>query len=391
MEELKKKVEAILFSSGRVVSVKELKTLLHLKEPGLVNETIRELREEYAERDSPVMILDEDDGWKLTVKEQYLPVVQKVNPHTELSKSILETLAVITWKQPIIQSDVIKIRTNKAYDHISELLRLGFITKDRHGRSFIIKVTQKFLDYFDLPDNSAIKEVFKDFKDVEVAMKKKADKLEKAVPEENKEETGKTPAEEGTEAESQETSSEEDVSDELEPYIDVLPEAEKPKKGPELEVYEATYEQAEEAVEEEKAEEAEQAEAEAEQEEAETPEEKARRIAREVLGEHPPEEKKEPEHEERQLHPQLEEFIATAEEIKVKPTEEHEAEEGDEHEEPEESEEEHAPEEGEDEEPEEHETEEGEESEEPGEKHLPAEEYPGQFEESEEPEEKQEN
>jgi hypothetical protein len=43
----------------------------------------------------------------------------------------------------------------------------------------MLKVTQKFLDYFDLPDTKAIKETFKDFKDIESAVQKKVDEFEK--------------------------------------------------------------------------------------------------------------------------------------------------------------------------------------------------------------------
>jgi segregation and condensation protein B len=174
--DLKKKVESILFAAGRAILLKELQSLLHINEPGLIKETIRELKEDYESKDSPLMILSEDEGWKLTVREGFLPLVRKINPHTELSKTIIETLAVIAWKQPALQSDVVKIRTNKAYDHIAELNRLGFIIKERHGRSFLVRVTQKFLDYFDLPDDKSIKEAFKDFKDIEIAVQKRREK-----------------------------------------------------------------------------------------------------------------------------------------------------------------------------------------------------------------------
>lgn len=299
--DLKKNVESILFAAGRAVLLKELQSLLHLSEPGLIKETVRELKEDYESKDSPLMILSEGEGWKLTVREGFLPLVRKINPHTELSKTILETLAVIAWKQPALQSDVIKIRTNKAYDHIAELERLGFITKERHGRSFLVRVTQKFLDYFDLPDDKSIKEVFKDFKDIEVAVQRKAGKMKQ-----EKAKTGEKPEEEPEPGEKVE----------LESYVDVLPEMKKPKKGTELEVYDIPPEE----VEKEKGpEETEPEKAEAEEvpkERKETPEEKARRIAREMIGEEPPKmpEVKKEGHAKSKLHPELEEFITEAEE-----------------------------------------------------------------------------
>lgn len=172
MTDLIKRLEALLFAVGRAISEKELSELsghsLHDVHSALV-----ELKKQYEERGSPLMIMEEGDSWKLTVHEKYMQTVQQINPHVELSKSILETLAVIAWKQPSTQSEVIKIRTNKAYEHIDELEKLGFVSKEKHGRTFLIKVTGKFFDYFDLPKDKGVKEIFKDIKDVEETVQAK--------------------------------------------------------------------------------------------------------------------------------------------------------------------------------------------------------------------------
>ena len=171
MDDLKNEIEAILFASGRKVSLKELETLLDVSTPGLVVNAVEELKKEYQERNSPIILLDESDGWKLSVREKYLNTVQKINPYTELSKATMETLAVIAWKQPITQAEVVNIRSNKAYEHITELVDLGFISKEKFGRSFILKLTQKFMDYFDLPDAKAAKKLFHEFKDEDAQIK----------------------------------------------------------------------------------------------------------------------------------------------------------------------------------------------------------------------------
>ncbi|HME87355.1 MAG TPA: SMC-Scp complex subunit ScpB [Candidatus Nanoarchaeia archaeon] len=174
MSDIAKKMEAILFAVGRAISEQELSELSK-HSVHEVHTALEHLKTEYHARESPLLIIQEGDAWKLTVHEKYLPIVQQINPHTELSKTILETLAVIAWKQPATQSEVIRIRTNKAYEHIDELERLGFISKDKYGRSYILKVTQKFFDYFDLPGNQGIKAIFKDVKDVGEAQAKLAD------------------------------------------------------------------------------------------------------------------------------------------------------------------------------------------------------------------------
>ena len=144
VSDIKGKLEALLFSSGRKMNLEELSRLTNKKIDEIKNALV-DLKNEYDDKNSSVMIVNEGDSWKITVREQFLPLVQKIVTETELSKTIMETLAVIAFKYPIKQSDLIKIRTNKAYDHIKELEKMGYITRQKHGRTNLIKLTQKNL------------------------------------------------------------------------------------------------------------------------------------------------------------------------------------------------------------------------------------------------------
>jgi segregation and condensation protein B len=175
VEDLKKKVEALLFSAGSKLEFEEIRKLCRAKDDDL-KIVLEELKKEYEEKDSSIMIVNEGTGWKLTIREKYVSVVRRIVTQTELSKSIMETLAVIAWKYPVVQSEVIRIRTNKAYDHMNELEELGYITRQKYGRTKLIKLTQKFFDYFDLPPDK-VKEVFKDFNDIAQAIEKKEDEI----------------------------------------------------------------------------------------------------------------------------------------------------------------------------------------------------------------------
>lgn len=177
--ELKKQVEALIFSSGRKMEPEEIAKLIGLNTGGAVVEVLKQLKSEYEERGSPLMVIDEGASWKLAVREPYLPLVRKINPYTEFPKSVMETLAVIAWKQPILQSTVIKIRTNKAYDHIMELMEMGFVVKEKYGRTHMLKLTQKFYDYFDLQDRNKVKDLFKRFKDEEKMEQKQMNEFDK--------------------------------------------------------------------------------------------------------------------------------------------------------------------------------------------------------------------
>jgi len=180
---LKNKLEALLFSSGRKMSIEELSRLSNTKTDDIKNALV-ELKTEYDEKNSSVMIINEGDSWKLTVREQFLPLVQKIVTETELSKTIMETLAVIAFKYPIKQSDLIKIRTNKAYDHLKELEEMGYISRQKHGRTNLIKLTERFFEYFDLPEKQ-LKEKFKDFTSIAKTIEEKETEI-KRIKEEQK-------------------------------------------------------------------------------------------------------------------------------------------------------------------------------------------------------------
>ena len=159
-QDLKKQLEAVLFAAGRKMSVEELARLCRTT-PVPVQQQLQELKAEYDGKDSSLLLMDESDGWKLTVKEQYAPVVQKIVAETELTRTMIETLAVIAWKAPVLQSNVVRIRTNKAYDHIAGLEKSGFISREKHGRSHMIKLTERFFKYFDVKTPEEVKEKFK--------------------------------------------------------------------------------------------------------------------------------------------------------------------------------------------------------------------------------------
>ena len=174
----KKLVEAVLFAVGKYIREKEIAKLINTTDYGAVGEALDELKQEYNNKDSSLIVFNEGDNWKLTVREEFMPVVQKIISRTELSKSVMETLAVIAWKTPCKQSDLIDIRSSKAYDHINELAEKDFITKEKHGRTYVLKLTKKFYDYFDIEGKKDLKDIFSNFENDE-ELQKELDDFEK--------------------------------------------------------------------------------------------------------------------------------------------------------------------------------------------------------------------
>lgn len=189
MAELKKasvksKVEAVLFSTGHRISLDDMSRLCRSRKEDAIL-ALQELKKEYDDKQSSLMLVEEGNFWKFTVRDHLIPIVRKIVTETELTKSVLETLAVIAFKYPILQSDLIKIRTNKAYDHLTELESAGYISRQKRGRTNLIRLTDKFFRYFDLTEEK-LKDQFKDFESIARAIKEKEEEVEKIKEEQRK-------------------------------------------------------------------------------------------------------------------------------------------------------------------------------------------------------------
>ncbi|MEK6828130.1 MAG: SMC-Scp complex subunit ScpB [Nanoarchaeota archaeon] len=181
---VKSKVEAVLFSTGNRISLEEISKLCRSRKEDVIS-SLKELQKEYDEKQSSLMLAEEGEFWKFTVRDHFIPMVRKIVTETELTKSVLETLSVIAFKYPILQSDLIKIRTNKAYEHLAELEKSGYISRQKHGRTNLIKLTEKFFRYFDLTEEK-LKEKFKDFDSIAKAIKDKEEEVDKIKEEQRK-------------------------------------------------------------------------------------------------------------------------------------------------------------------------------------------------------------
>lgn len=145
-----KKVEAALFISARYLDVKELVELTDIN-PLLLRELLEKLKEHYTKLDSAVEILSKDDVWKMDIRQEYFDMINKIaTGKAEFTKAEQETLAIIAYKQPAKQSVIIKIRGNKAYEHVKHFIEVGLLRGKRAGHTLELTLTEQFYEYFHL-------------------------------------------------------------------------------------------------------------------------------------------------------------------------------------------------------------------------------------------------
>jgi segregation and condensation protein B len=181
---VKSKVEAILFAVGKKISVDDLSRLCG-ESVTSTKKALSELEEDYKKRDCALMISGGENVWKLNIKEKYLDLVRTIIVETDLSVPCMETLALIAYKQPSLQSDIIKQRSVGAYEHIKELMEEGFIVRQKKGRSFQLKLTPRFFEYFDVDDDK-IKSLFDKFEQEDRQLQLSEDELAKLEEERKK-------------------------------------------------------------------------------------------------------------------------------------------------------------------------------------------------------------
>ncbi len=158
-----KKIEALLFASGKYLAEEYISSITELKGAKL-KAALKKLEEHYANTDTSLKLFREKDEWKLNIQEEYSPIVNKIVAETELPSYVMATLAVIAYKNPVLQSEVVDVRGSNAYEHIKMLEEKGFIKKEKHGRTYKLKVSDKFFEYFDVKSEADIQGVFKQVK-----------------------------------------------------------------------------------------------------------------------------------------------------------------------------------------------------------------------------------
>lgn len=141
-----KKVEAALFIAGRFMTLQELVALTDVN-PILLKRILEDLGDRY--KDSGIEVIQRDNLWKMDVSQEYVWMVNKLaTGSSEFSKAEQETLAIIAYKQPIKQSVLVKIRGNKAYEHIKRYVEMGLVNKKKAGHTAELTLNDRFHEYF---------------------------------------------------------------------------------------------------------------------------------------------------------------------------------------------------------------------------------------------------
>ncbi|MDH5560948.1 MAG: SMC-Scp complex subunit ScpB [Deltaproteobacteria bacterium] len=147
-------IEALLFSSNRALTVKEISKVTGTEDRSLILNAINELNEFYDLNERAFFIQNIAGGFQLRTDIKFKSWIQKsktVKP-LQLSTSLMETLSIIAYQQPITRAEIESIRSVDSSYAVKSLLDKKLIRisgkKDLPGRPLIYATSSLFLEYF---------------------------------------------------------------------------------------------------------------------------------------------------------------------------------------------------------------------------------------------------
>lgn len=154
-EETGRAVYAMLFSSDRPLNIGRIAEALGDIEKEVVEIILEELIESIEKDNLPYRLREISGGYQLTTLPEYAPYIRRmldIKKSSKLSKAVLETLAIIAYRQPVTRPDVESIRgvsVSHAFGQLQERNLIKAVgVADVPGRPRLFRTTEDFLDHF---------------------------------------------------------------------------------------------------------------------------------------------------------------------------------------------------------------------------------------------------
>ena len=139
-------VEAALFSSAESLKISEISEKTGIPQTE-VRTALMDLRREFDERDSAIIIAKIGSEYRMMLKPEYSGCTGTF-AKAEMAPGVMRTLSTIAYNQPVLQSELFKTRGPRTYDDVHKLVDLGFVSGKRSGQTLELTTTKKFSEHF---------------------------------------------------------------------------------------------------------------------------------------------------------------------------------------------------------------------------------------------------
>lgn len=157
-------LEAMLFASGEVLSLKEMAKALSLPE-GKTRALAAALQKTYEEKNSGICVTRTEDRYRMSTRPVYYEFVRglyEVHKEIKLTEAQLEVLAIAAYEQPLTRQRISDVRGVASDAVISRLMTLGLLEEAGRlkmpGRPVLLRTTDEFLRVFGLSSKKELPE-----------------------------------------------------------------------------------------------------------------------------------------------------------------------------------------------------------------------------------------
>ncbi|MBW2058848.1 MAG: SMC-Scp complex subunit ScpB [Deltaproteobacteria bacterium] len=153
---LRPAVESLIFSSEYPLTVEIIKEILGEREKEKISHVLEELSVEYGDSRHGFELVQVAEGYQFRTKPAYSEWIRELRKTRapRLSRSSMEVLAIVAYKQPIMRTEVEAIRGVDSASVLKTLLERRLIRilgrKDVPGRPIVYGTTREFLQVFGL-------------------------------------------------------------------------------------------------------------------------------------------------------------------------------------------------------------------------------------------------
>jgi segregation and condensation protein B len=148
MKDKKALIEAALFVSETPLDLNALSKISGITSTESLKEVMEEIKKDLNDTAHGIELALTAEGYQFQVKDQFLDKVANLTTYSDISKGALRTLSLVALKGSILQSEVIKVQGNKAYNYIKSLEKKKLIRAEKAGRTKKINTTKEFEKYF---------------------------------------------------------------------------------------------------------------------------------------------------------------------------------------------------------------------------------------------------
>ncbi|HEV2231164.1 MAG TPA: SMC-Scp complex subunit ScpB [Thermoplasmata archaeon] len=147
VDQLVLRVEAVLFAAGKPLSVRELGETLGASDHRPVQRALRTLARTYEQRQTALEVRRVGDRYALQLRETFVATAHSVTP-IDMAPKTIKTLTLIAYHQPIVQSRLVRMVGESAYEEVQRLRDAGLVHAEPKGATLELTTTRHFAEQF---------------------------------------------------------------------------------------------------------------------------------------------------------------------------------------------------------------------------------------------------